>query len=213
MKDRHAITPYPIRMPPELRTQLEEAAKEGNRSLHAEIIARLQASFVSESEFHVGMKMTEQERTTMDRITEAIEKLDYVEALAKKLNDASVVTRLENAIKNADLVGRISQLLDDADGVEKPATPATPEKPQDPPKDAAKPADTAGKLNAAAKSWEGEKFAHLRKAPPARTPNNPAIDPGAGLPAAAQPPPPRTGVKTVTRHNPADPPPPRIPKK
>lgn len=61
MKDRHAITPYPIRMPPELRTQLEEAAKEGNRSLHAEIIARLQASFepsIAESEFHATSKVT-----------------------------------------------------------------------------------------------------------------------------------------------------------
>lgn len=45
MNDRHQIPPYPIRMPPDLRTLLEEAAKDGNRSLHAEILARLHRSF------------------------------------------------------------------------------------------------------------------------------------------------------------------------
>lgn len=45
MNDRHQISPYPIRMPHHLREQLEAAATEGNRSLHAEIIARLHQSF------------------------------------------------------------------------------------------------------------------------------------------------------------------------
>ena len=45
MNDRHAISPYPIRMPPDLRQKLETEAETGNRSLHAEIVARLQASF------------------------------------------------------------------------------------------------------------------------------------------------------------------------
>lgn len=45
MSDRHAISPYPIRMPHELRQALEETAKSGSRSLHAEIIARLERSF------------------------------------------------------------------------------------------------------------------------------------------------------------------------
>ena len=45
MNDRHAISPYPIRMPVELRRRLEEGAKAGSRSLHAEIISRLEESF------------------------------------------------------------------------------------------------------------------------------------------------------------------------
>ncbi|WP_152690447.1 Arc family DNA-binding protein [Pseudomonas fluorescens] len=45
MTDRHQISPYPIRMPAELRDQLEESARKGSRSLHAEIISRLTASF------------------------------------------------------------------------------------------------------------------------------------------------------------------------
>jgi len=45
MNDRHVISPYPIRMPPELRQRLEESAKQGSRSLHSEIISRLEASY------------------------------------------------------------------------------------------------------------------------------------------------------------------------
>lgn len=48
MSDRHSISPYPIRMPHDLRERLEASAKSGNRSLHAEIIARLAASYADE---------------------------------------------------------------------------------------------------------------------------------------------------------------------
>jgi len=44
MKDRHAISPYPVRMPREMRDLLEESAGRAGRSLHAEIIQRLQAT-------------------------------------------------------------------------------------------------------------------------------------------------------------------------
>jgi hypothetical protein len=39
--DRHQLTPYPLRCPPELRAELEAAAKTNLRSLNAEILARL----------------------------------------------------------------------------------------------------------------------------------------------------------------------------
>lgn len=45
MEEKPRTTPYPLRMPDELRAQLEGAAKNGSRSLHAEIVARLQATF------------------------------------------------------------------------------------------------------------------------------------------------------------------------
>lgn len=45
MSDRHSISPYPIRMPPELRELLEASARDGSRSLHAEIISRLWSTF------------------------------------------------------------------------------------------------------------------------------------------------------------------------
>jgi signal transduction histidine kinase len=45
MEEKPRMTPYPLRMPDELRESLEAASASGNRSLHAEIISRLQASF------------------------------------------------------------------------------------------------------------------------------------------------------------------------
>lgn len=42
MSTKQQITPYPIRMEPELRSALEKAAQQSNRSLHAEIISRLE---------------------------------------------------------------------------------------------------------------------------------------------------------------------------
>ncbi|MDG9924999.1 MULTISPECIES: hypothetical protein [unclassified Pseudomonas] len=44
MSDRHAISPYPLRMPPELRAALERASVVAGRSLHAEILAKLEAA-------------------------------------------------------------------------------------------------------------------------------------------------------------------------
>lgn len=44
MSDRHAISPYPLRMPVELRSALEAAAHSLGRSLHAEVLARLESS-------------------------------------------------------------------------------------------------------------------------------------------------------------------------
>lgn len=42
MSDRHAISPYPLRMPDDMRAVLDAAAKGVGRSLHAEILARLE---------------------------------------------------------------------------------------------------------------------------------------------------------------------------
>lgn len=41
-------TPYPLRMPDEMRQALESAAKESKRSLNAEILMRLEESLKAE---------------------------------------------------------------------------------------------------------------------------------------------------------------------
>lgn len=48
MEDRHQKAPYPLRISNELRKRLEESAKDGARSLNAEITARLEKSFDQE---------------------------------------------------------------------------------------------------------------------------------------------------------------------
>ena len=40
------VSPYPVRLTPELREKLEESARTAGRSLNAEMMLRLEASFV-----------------------------------------------------------------------------------------------------------------------------------------------------------------------
>lgn len=40
------INPFALRMPPEVRAKVEEAAKQNHRSLNAEILARIESSLV-----------------------------------------------------------------------------------------------------------------------------------------------------------------------
>ena len=42
--DKKTLTPFPLRLEPELRKVLEQSAREHDRSLQAEIVARLIAS-------------------------------------------------------------------------------------------------------------------------------------------------------------------------
>ncbi|MFZ3185879.1 MAG: Arc family DNA-binding protein [Pseudomonas sp.] len=50
MRDRHAVSPYPLRMPDDLRATLEDSANEGGRSLHAEVIGRLERTLQEDSQ-------------------------------------------------------------------------------------------------------------------------------------------------------------------
>lgn len=43
------VTPYPLRMPPDLRTALEERATENSRSLNAEIVSLLEQGLIAAS--------------------------------------------------------------------------------------------------------------------------------------------------------------------
>lgn len=49
------IVPLGLRMPPDLKEQIESASKQNGRSMNAEIVARLQASFSGKSEDGVFM--------------------------------------------------------------------------------------------------------------------------------------------------------------
>lgn len=51
----HQITPYPLRLPLDLRKLLEEKAIEGHRSLNAEIVARLEESSKREAAIEEGV--------------------------------------------------------------------------------------------------------------------------------------------------------------
>ncbi len=46
------VSPYPIRLTPELRERLEASAKAAGRSLNAEMMLRLEASYVDTENIH-----------------------------------------------------------------------------------------------------------------------------------------------------------------
>ena len=50
MTDRHQAQAYPLRLPADLKAKVEEAAAASGRSLNAEIIARLESTFLSPEE-------------------------------------------------------------------------------------------------------------------------------------------------------------------
>ena len=47
--DKHLNDSYKLRLPPELKAQIAESAKTHNRSMNADILLRLQQSFLSDS--------------------------------------------------------------------------------------------------------------------------------------------------------------------
>lgn len=51
MNNRDAGTQHKLRMPPELKQKIAESAKAYNRSMNADIVARLEQSFLRESDF------------------------------------------------------------------------------------------------------------------------------------------------------------------
>lgn len=53
---------YKLRMPPELRDKLKDAAKENHRTMNAEIVARLQESFEGTSATGSGSELQELQR-------------------------------------------------------------------------------------------------------------------------------------------------------
>ncbi len=54
MSDKHTTVQYQLRLPEELRNTIRESAKNHNRSMNADIVARLEASFAEESAYPPG---------------------------------------------------------------------------------------------------------------------------------------------------------------
>jgi len=77
---------FKLRMPAELKDEVGRAAAAGNRSLNAEIIARLEASFEAEN------VIAEQNAMVMDLAEKLVEMIDEV----KRSN--AVIDRLNNFI-------------------------------------------------------------------------------------------------------------------
>ncbi|EOX3323629.1 Arc family DNA-binding protein [Vibrio cholerae] len=67
---RYRNPQYQLRMAPELREKIQEAADTANRSLHAEIIARLENSFESEQKDSEIAELTYQVKLLLQMMRE-----------------------------------------------------------------------------------------------------------------------------------------------
>lgn len=63
--DRHQAPSYPLRMPEDLKAKVQAAADRGGRSLHAELLLRIEASFAADAEASAGALMREMRRTQL----------------------------------------------------------------------------------------------------------------------------------------------------
>lgn len=96
MTDRHQQKPYPLRMPDDLREKLEAAARDGSRSLHAEILFRLESSITT------GV------RGTMAAVEGSGDQAQELAALVKSLMGqqamtAAEVKRLADAMERGEI--------------------------------------------------------------------------------------------------------------
>lgn len=81
---------YKLRIPPELKKQLEDSAKDSNRSMNAEIVLRLQQSFLNDtsvSPLEVLQKAEHFLAETMTMRAQVSEQLEKLNALLSKVSD------------------------------------------------------------------------------------------------------------------------------
>lgn len=70
---KSAITPYPLRLDPDLRQRLEHSAKQSGRSLQSEIAARLERSLEDEiQEFIVAGETPALQKVQIENLAEII---------------------------------------------------------------------------------------------------------------------------------------------
>lgn len=80
------IAPFGLRMLPELKEQIESAAKASGRSMNAEIVARLQASFESQA----SMSMTTIHKNVVETVSAQPTADEIADKVAEKLSGGMI---------------------------------------------------------------------------------------------------------------------------
>lgn len=122
--DRHQAASYPLRMPDELKAKVQAAAEEGGRSIHAELLQRIQRSFETEEADQQSTMLREMRRTQlhleMNTIRQEMGQLfaqgQELRARAKETSDKAVLAELEKGMdqirdRKKDLDGRGAVVL------------------------------------------------------------------------------------------------------
>lgn len=112
MSDRHALPPYSLRMPQELREQLDSAAKANRRSLNAEIVARLDESFAPRTMDDIeAVRPAQLERELADLSVQSYHLAYELNFVQKQINQAKTNEDRLRLINQADeLSGRIGKV-------------------------------------------------------------------------------------------------------
>ncbi len=79
-KESQQVNPYPIRLTKELRAKLEASAKDAGRSLNAEMLMRLEASFIESDGDAAPASLAETVAKQQEQINELVEKFQQLEA-------------------------------------------------------------------------------------------------------------------------------------
>lgn len=86
MSDQHKTVQYQLRLPEELRDKIKESASTHNRSMNADIVARLSHTFVEGSELTINEREHyELFKSDFDLIAEELRVL--IKQLAEQKND------------------------------------------------------------------------------------------------------------------------------
>lgn len=112
MSDKHQTPSYPLRISAELRSRLEDSARENKRSLNAEISARLEESFLDDLESgelipaSKALEIAKNARTQLQSVIEA----RAIEAINKAMSAGRTMVAVDfhdlglDAMTNDELV-------------------------------------------------------------------------------------------------------------
>ncbi len=82
MSDQHTTVQYQLRLPEELRDKIKESASAHNRSMNADIVARLEASF------ETNVKFTDTDKADYEELKQHMKLMsEEVNALLKQITE------------------------------------------------------------------------------------------------------------------------------
>ena len=119
---------YPLRMPQELRERLTEAAKANNRSMNAEIVARLERSFTAGEEIEELAFESAFEATGLKREVERLGKL--LEERESKARQSPSADEIADKVAERLRATVLEKLEQAAHGCAKPRSPRRPLPPE-----------------------------------------------------------------------------------
>ena len=84
MSSKHLNAQYNLRWPDELKEKIAQSAKEHNRSMNADIVARLEKSFEPELKFTETIEFELMKRSYLDQAKHIKELKEMLEQILKK---------------------------------------------------------------------------------------------------------------------------------